>query len=146
MNNELFAGLGVIGIPLLIVGLLVLGRWRIVAWIYVLALAGGLGYLSWKGIVVQDVGKKALAFVTKKAPAKAPSEAAPAAAPAPAAPAEPAPAAAPEAAPAETAPETAPAAPEAAPEAAPAAPEPAPEAAPAEGEQAPEAPPAAPAQ
>jgi hypothetical protein len=123
--NETHIGLLVLGIPALLIGGLILKRWRPVLWMYIAALGVGLWYLTGTG-AVQDVGKKAMGYIPTSAPAGAPAAipaVAPAAAPEAAAPSV-APSAAPEAAPAEPAP--APEAPAAAPEAAP-APAPAPQ-------------------
>jgi len=115
--TETHIGLLVIGIPALLIGGILLGRYRPVFWMFVAALAVGLGYLTTTG-TVDEVGKQAIGYVGTPPPA-----ATPAAAPEPAA-AEPTPAAAPEPAPA-PAPEAAPApAPEAAPAPAPEAPAP----------------------
>jgi outer membrane biosynthesis protein TonB len=126
--TETHIGLIVTAVPALLIGGILLGRYRVVLWMYIAALVIGLGYLTTTG-AIDEIGKQAMDYIPKSqptpaaAPAAAP-EAAPAAAPEPA----PAPAPAPEAAPA-PAPETPAPAPEApAPEAAPA---PAPEAAPA---------------
>lgn len=136
---ETIFGLLVIGVPALLIGGILLGRYRPVFWFFFVALLVGLGYLTTTG-TVDDIGKKAIDYVGTPPPAATPATA-PEPAPAPAPEAAPAPA--PEAAPAPP-PEAAPApAPEAAPAPAPeAAPAPAPEAAPA---PAPETPPAAPA-
>jgi len=124
--NETIIGILAIGVPALLIGGIVLGRYRPVFWMYFLALAIGIGYLYTTG-TVDDVGKQAIEYVGTP-PAATPA-AAPAAAPEPAAAPAPEPAPAAEAAPApapEAAPEPAPA-----PEAAPEAPAPAPEGAPA---------------
>jgi 2-oxoglutarate dehydrogenase E2 component (dihydrolipoamide succinyltransferase) len=123
--NETHIGLLVLGVPALLIGGLILKRWRPVLWMYIAALGVGLWYLTGTG-AVQDVGKQAMGYIPTSAPAGAPAAAPAPEAAAPAAAPEAAPSAAPEAAPAEPAP--APEAPAAAPEAAPA---PAPEAAPA---------------
>jgi hypothetical protein len=73
-------GLLVLGVPLLLIGGLILKRWRPVLWMYVVVLAVGLGYLSYTG-AVDDIGREAMAYIPTSAPAPAP---APAAAPAPA--------------------------------------------------------------
>jgi hypothetical protein len=80
-------GLLVMGIPALLIGGIVLGRWRPVLWMYVGAMVIGLGYLTTTG-TVDEVGEKAMSYIpmTQSTPAAAP-EAAPAAAPEPAAPA-----------------------------------------------------------
>jgi hypothetical protein len=119
--NDTIIGLLVIGIPALLIGGILLGRYRPVFWMFFAALIVGLGYLTTTG-TVDDVGKQAIGYVGTPAPT-------PAVAPAAAPEAAPAPAAAPEPAPAPAAPEAAPAAPEAAPaapEAPPAEPAPAP--------------------
>lgn len=122
--TETHIGLLVIGVPALLIGGILLGRYRPVFWMFVAALIVGLGYLTTTG-TVQEVGKQAIGYVgtpPAATPAAAPEPAAapaaePAPEPAPAPSAAPEPAPAPEAAPA-PAPETTPA-----PEAAPAAPE-----------------------
>lgn len=123
--TETHIGLLVIGVPALLIGGILLGRYRPVLWMYVAALIIGLGYLTTTG-TVDEVGKQAIGYIgtpPAETPAAAPE---PAAAPAP----EPAPSAAPEPAPEPTpAPEATPApetTPEAAPEAAPSEPAPAP--------------------
>ncbi|WP_295556334.1 hypothetical protein [uncultured Hyphomicrobium sp.] len=125
--NETIIGLIVIGVPALLIGGILLGRYRPVFWMFFLALLVGLGYLTTTG-TVDDIGKQAIGYVGTPPPGATPAAAPePAAAPAP----EASPAAAPEPAPA-PAPEAAPTpAPEAAPAPAPEAPAPAPEAAPA---------------
>lgn len=127
---ETILGFLALAVPAVLIGGIVLGRSKPILWMYLVAIAVGLGYLYTTG-TVDDVGKKAVEYVgTPPTPAPTPA-AAPEPAPAPAA--EPAPAPAPEAAPAAPAPEAPPAAaPEAAPETPPAAPaEPAPAPAPA---------------
>lgn len=119
--NETIIGLLVMGVPALLIGGILLGRYRPVFWMFFVALGVGLGYLTTTG-TVDDVGKQAIDYVGTP-PAATPA-AAPEAAPAPAPEAAPAPA--PEPTPA---PEAAPAAPEAAPETPPAT-EPAPAPAP----------------
>jgi hypothetical protein len=113
--NETHIGLLVLGVPALLIGGLILKRWRPVLWMYIAALGVGLWYLTGTG-AVQDVGKQAMGYIPTSSSGLAP---APAAAPQPA----------PEAAAPSAAPEAA--APEAAPEAAPAEPKPAAEPAPA---------------
>jgi outer membrane biosynthesis protein TonB len=127
---ETLLGLLTIGVPAILIGGILLGRWRPVVLLYLAAVAVGLGYLYTTG-AVDDIGKKAVGYVgTPPVPAPAPApEATPAPEPAPApaeAPAEPPaatteapPAPSPEAPPA-PAPEAAPAAPEAPPAEAPA--------------------------
>lgn len=135
--TETHIGLLVIGVPALLIGGILLGRYRPVLWMYVAALIIGLGYLTTTG-TVDEVGKQAIGYIgtpPAETPAAAPEPAAaPAPEPAPSAAPEPAPAPAPEAAP-EPAPEPTPApeatpapetTPEAAPEAAPSEPAPAP--------------------
>ena len=77
--NETHIGLLVIGVPALLIGGMLLKGWRPVLWIYIIALIVGLGYLTMTGTVVNDIGKKAMAYIPKSAPA-------PAAAPEPAPP------------------------------------------------------------
>jgi hypothetical protein len=119
---ETILGFVALAVPAVLIGGIVLGRSKPILWMYLVAIAVGLGYLYTTG-TVDDVGKKAIEYVgTPPTPAPTPAAA-------------PEPAAAP-------APEAAPAAPEAPPAEAPAAePAPAPEAPPA---AAPEAAPAAP--
>lgn len=121
--NETHIGLLVLGVPALLIGGLILKRWKPVLWMYIAALGVGLWYLTGTG-AVQDVGKEAMGYIPTSASGLAP---APAVAPKPAAEG-PAPSAAPEAAAPAEAPPAAAEAPAAAPEAAPPA---APEAAPA---------------
>ena len=104
--TDTIMGILVIGVPALLVGGILLGRYRPVFWMFFAALAVGLGYLTTTG-TVDEIGKQAIGYVGK------PPAATPAAAPEPATAPEPAPAPAPSAAP-----EPAPA-PEAAPEPAP---------------------------
>jgi hypothetical protein len=124
---ETILGFIALAVPAILIGGIVLGRSKPILWMYLVAIAVGLGYLYTTG-TVDDVGKKAVEYVgTPPTPAPTPAAAPePAAAPA----AEPAPAPAPEAPPA-AAPEAAPAAPETPPAAAPAPTEPAPAPAPA---------------
>jgi hypothetical protein len=121
---ETILGFVALAVPAILIGGIVLGRSKPILWMYLVAIAVGLGYLYTTG-TVDDVGKKAITYIgTPPVPAPAPAAAPePAAAPAPAAP-EPAPAPAaeppaaapaPEAAPA-PAPETPPATPPAAPQ------------------------------
>lgn len=127
--TETHIGLLVIGIPALLIGGILLGRYKPVLWMYVAALIVGLGYLTTTG-TVDDVGKTAIEYIGTK-PAEAPAAAPePTASPEPTPAPEPAPSAAPEPTPA---PESTPA-PEPTPE-----PTPAPEAAPAPEAPAPEA-------
>lgn len=119
--NETVIGILTIGVPALLVGGILLARYRPVFWMFFAALVIGLGYLTTTG-TVDEVGKQAIGYIGTPAP-----EATPAVAPAPAP--EPTPAAAPA-----PAPEAAPAP---APEAEPA---PAPEAAPAPAPETPAAP------
>ncbi len=79
--NETHIGLLVLGVPALLIGGLILKRWRPVLWMYIAALAVGLWYLTGTG-AVQDVGKQAMGYIPTSAPAGAPA-ATPAAAPAP---------------------------------------------------------------
>ena len=119
--NETVIGILAIAVPALLIGGILLGRYRPVFWMYFAALVIGIGYLYTTG-TVDDVGKQAIGYVGTPPPAATPAaapepiaapEPAPAAAPAPA------PSPAPEAAPA-PAPETPPAAEPAPSEAAPA--------------------------
>jgi outer membrane biosynthesis protein TonB len=120
---ETILGFLALAVPAILVGGIVLGRSKPILWMYLAAIAVGLGYLYTTG-TVDDVGKKAVSYIgTPPVP-----EATPAAAPEPAAApaAEPAPAPAPE-----TPPAAAPAAPETPPAETPAPTEPAPAPAPA---------------
>jgi hypothetical protein len=118
---ETILGFIALAVPAVLIGGIVLGRSKPILWMYLVAIAIGLGYLYTTG-TVDDVGKKAVEYVgTPPTPAPTPAAA-------------PEPAAAP-------APEAAPAAPEAPPAAEP-APAPAPEAPPAAAPAAPETPPA----
>jgi outer membrane biosynthesis protein TonB len=124
--NETVIGILAMGVPALLVGGILLGRYRPVFWMFFAALVVGIGYLTTTG-TVDDVGKEVIGYIGTPPPAVVPA-AAPEPAPAPAP--EPTPAVAPAPAPEPTpAPEAAPApAPEAAPAPAPeAAPAPAPE-------------------
>ena len=116
---ETILGFIALAVPAVLIGGIVLGRSKPILWMYLVAIAVGLGYLYTTG-TVDDVGKKAIEYVGTP-PVPAPT---PAAAP------EPAPAPAPEAPPA-AAPEAAPAAPETPPAETPAPAEPAPAPAPA---------------
>lgn len=127
--NETVIGILAIGVPALLIGGILLGRYRPVFWMFFAALVIGLGYLTTTG-TVDDVGRQAIGYVgtpPHATPAVAPT-------PEPAAAPEPTPSAAPEPTPAPSAaPEPAPApAPEAAPAPAPETPatEPAPAPAP----------------
>lgn len=104
---ETILGLLVIGVPALLIGGILLGRYRPVFWMFFAALIIGLGYLTTTG-TVDEVGKQAVGYIgtpPAETPAAAPE---PAAAPAPEP--TPAPEAAPEApAEPETAPDTEPA-------------------------------------
>lgn len=112
--NETIIGILVIGVPALLIGGILLGRYRPVFWMFFAALIIGLGYLTTTG-TVDDIGKQAIGYVGTPPPPAVTPAAAPAAepAPAPAAAPEPAPAPeptpAPEAAPAPATPEAAPA-------------------------------------
>lgn len=107
-------GLIVTAVPALIIGLILLSRYKPVLWMYIGAVAIGLGYLTVQG-TVEDIGRETRAYL----PAEKAAE--PLVAPAPA------PAVAPEPVPTPPAPVPAPS-PSPAPEAAPApSPAPAPE-------------------
>jgi len=54
----------VLAVPALLIGGLILMRWRIVQWVFVLALIGGLVYLTRTGTVDQ-VGMRASAYLPK---------------------------------------------------------------------------------
>ena len=121
---ETILGFIALAVPAVLIGGIVLGRSKPILWMYLVAIAVGLGYLYTTG-TVDDVGKKAITYVGTP-PTPAPT---PAAAPEPAA----APAAeactcsgSGSAAAWPAAPEAAPAAPETPPAAAPAPTEPAP--------------------
>ena len=130
--NETVIGILAIGVPALLIGGILLGRYRPVFWMFFAALVVGLGYLTTTG-TVDDVGRQAIGYIGTPPPAVTPAVApTPAPEPTPSAAPEPAPAPAPEPAPS-AAPEPAPApAPEAAPAPAPETPatEPAPAPAP----------------
>lgn len=82
--TETLVGWAVLGIPLLVIGLLPLGRSRAVAFFYIAMLVVGLGYLTTTG-ALQDIGRQALVYVDdfRGSPATEPA-AAPAAATPPA--------------------------------------------------------------
>ena len=103
--NELHVGLAVLGVPLLLIGLIFLRRYRLLALIYLLAVVIGLGYLTTTG-AVEDVGKEALTYINGTEPASEP--AAPESAPAETPPAAPEPTPAPTTTPEPTTPEPAP--------------------------------------
>ena len=91
-------GLIATAVPALIIGLILLGRYKPVLWMYIGAMAIGLGYLTVQGSIA-DIGQEIRAYLpSEKAaePAAAP-EPAPTVAPEP----EPAPAPAPSPAPVE---------------------------------------------
>ena len=67
-------GLLVLGLPALLIGGLLLQRWRPVLWMYIIALVIGLGYLTTTG-AVEDIGTKAMAYIPTSAPAPAPAPA-----------------------------------------------------------------------
>lgn len=95
-------GLIVTAVPALIIGLVLLGRYKPVLWMYIGAMAIGLGYLTVQG-TVEDIGRETRTYLpaeTLSEPTVAP-EPSPAVAPepAPAPEPEPAPAPAPEAVP-----------------------------------------------
>lgn len=101
---ETIFGLLVIGVPALLIGGILLGRYRPVFWMFFGALIIGLGYLTTTG-AVNDVGKQAIGYIGTPQP-----EVVPAAAPEPAPAPEPTPSAASTPAPEPTpAPEVAPA-------------------------------------
>ncbi|MFA5948931.1 MAG: hypothetical protein WC807_01465 [Hyphomicrobium sp.] len=80
--TETLAGLLAVAVPALIIGVVVLGRTRPVLFMYLAALAVGLGYLTVTGSV-DDIGKQALSYMPNNAvqpEAKAPAAAAPQAA------------------------------------------------------------------
>ncbi|HRN89959.1 hypothetical protein [Hyphomicrobium sp.] len=96
-------GLIVTAVPALIIGLILLGRYKPVLWMYIGAFAIGLGYLTVQG-TMERVGQETRAYLpAEKAaePLVAPAPA-PAVAPAPVAVPEPDPAPEPEAVPAPT--------------------------------------------
>lgn len=72
--TETHIGLLVIGIPALLVGGLILQRWKPVLWLFILALAGGLYYLTTIG-TVDEVGKMAKEYIPNATPAAAPTPA-----------------------------------------------------------------------
>ncbi len=63
-------GLLVLGIPGLLIGGLLLQRWRLVLWMYIAALVVGLGYLTTTG-AVEDIGNQAMQYIPTSAPAPA---------------------------------------------------------------------------
>lgn len=86
-------GLIVTAVPALIIGLILLSRYKPVLWMYIGAVAIGLGYLTVLG-TMDDIGKETRAYLPAEkiaAPLVAPAPA-PAVAPAPAAAPEPEPA------------------------------------------------------
>ena len=89
-------GLIVTAVPALIIGLILLGRYKPVLWMYIGAVAIGLGYLTVQG-TIDDIGKETRAYLPaeKDAEPTAAPEPAPTVAPEP----EPAPTPSPEAAP-----------------------------------------------
>jgi hypothetical protein len=118
---ETIFGFLVIGVPALLIGGILLGRYRPVFWMFFAALLIGLGYLYTQG-TVDEVGKQAIGYIgtpPAETPAAAPEPAAPEPTPAPSAAPEPAPAPeptpspeaapAPESTPAPAAPESPPA-------------------------------------
>lgn len=77
-------GLIVVAVPALIIGLVMLGRYKPVLWMYIGAMAIGLGYLTVQGTIA-DIGRETRSYLpTEKAaePMVAP-EPAPATAPVP---------------------------------------------------------------
>jgi hypothetical protein len=70
--NELHVGLAVLGVPLLLIGLIFLRRYRLAALVYLLAVVIGLGYLVTTG-AVKDVGAEALKYINGEQPASAPA-------------------------------------------------------------------------
>lgn len=95
--TETQIGLLVIGVPTLLIGAILLGRYRPVFWMFVAALIIGLGYLTTTG-AVEDVGKAAVTYIgvlPEETPAAVPAPV-PATAPEAEAASEPAPAAQPE--------------------------------------------------
>lgn len=106
--NETIIGILAIGVPALLIGGILLGRYRPVFWMFFAALVIGLGYLTTTG-TVDDVGRQAIGYIGTPPPHATPAVApTPAPEPTPSAAPEPAPSAAPEPAPA-PAPEAAPA-------------------------------------
>lgn len=91
-------GLIATAVPALIIGLILLGRYKPVLWMYIGAMAIGLGYLTVQGTIA-DIGQEIRAYLPSEKAAE------PAAAP------EPAPAVAPEPEPAPAPVETPPASP-----------------------------------
>lgn len=77
-------GLIVTAVPALIIGLVMLGRYKPVLWMYIGAMAIGLGYLTVQGTMA-DIGRETRSYLpTEKAAEPAPEpEAAPATAPVP---------------------------------------------------------------
>ncbi len=86
-------GLIVTAVPALIIGLVLLGRYKPVLWMYIGAMAIGLGYLTVTG-AIEDIGRETRSYLPSEKAATVAPEPAPAVAPAPAP--EPAPVAVPE--------------------------------------------------
>lgn len=89
-------GLIVTAVPALIIGLVLLGRYKPVLWMYIGAMAIGLGYLTVQG-AIQDIGRETRTYLPSEKAAEpvAAPEPAPAVAPEP----EPTPVPAPQAVP-----------------------------------------------
>ena len=62
--NAVVIGWIVLALPALLIGGLILIRWRVAQWIYVVALIAGLAYLTRIGTVC-DVGVRASAYLPK---------------------------------------------------------------------------------
>jgi hypothetical protein len=62
--NAVVIGWIVLALPALLIGGLILIRWRVAQWIYVVALIAGLAYLTRIG-TVGDVGVRASAYLPK---------------------------------------------------------------------------------
>ena len=71
--NETHIGLLVLGVPALLIGGMLLKRWRPVLLMYIVALVVGLWYLTGTGAVT-DIGTQAMQYIPTSAPAPAPSK------------------------------------------------------------------------
>ncbi len=60
--NDTVVGILTIGVPALLIGGILLGRYRPVFWMFFAALVVGLGYLTTTG-AVDDVGKQTIGYI-----------------------------------------------------------------------------------